>query len=65
MKPLKPKPEKDKKLLTLFIMIVPSLMLAMTSAIPGLIVRIGFQLLLLLFQIVLFKNFIDDYYGVD
>lgn len=60
----KPKPKKDKRMLTLFFMITPSLLLAMTSAIEF-YVRIFFQVVLIFFQIVIFKNFIDSYYGED
>lgn len=59
------KPKKDKRMLTLFFMIVPSLLLAMCSAIDSFYVRIFFQVVLILFQIVIFKNFIDSYYGEE
>lgn len=55
--------KKNKKMLTLFIMMIPALLLALTSAIAGAIPRIAFQLLLLLFEYVLIKNLLDDYYG--
>jgi hypothetical protein len=57
------KPKKDKRMLTLFFMITPSLLLAMASAIDSFYIRIFFQVVLIFFQIVIFKNFIDDYYG--
>ena len=59
------KPKKDKRMLTLFFMSVPSLLLAMASAIDSFYIRIFFQVVLILFQIVIFKNFIDSYYGED
>jgi hypothetical protein len=59
----KPKPKKDRKVLTLFIMIIPSLLIALTSTITSVLVRISFQIILLFFQIVLLKNLLDDYYG--
>jgi len=59
------KPKKDKRMLTLFFMIVPSLLLAMASAIESFYVRIFFQVVLIFLQIVIFKNFIDSYYGDD
>jgi len=59
------KPKKDKRILTLFFMIVPSLLLAMCAAIESFYIRIFFQVVLILFQIVIFKNFIDSYYGED
>lgn len=57
------KPRKDKRMLTLFIILVPSVLLAMTAAISNFAVRIGFQVVLLFFQAVLVKNLLDDYYG--
>jgi hypothetical protein len=64
-KETKEKPKKDKRMLTLFFMAVPSLLLAMCSAIDSFYIRIFFQVVLILFQIVIFKNFIDSYYGED
>lgn len=55
--------KKDRRVLTLFFCIVPSLLIAMTSAIDSFYIRIFFQVVLIFFQIVIFKNFIDDYYG--
>lgn len=60
-KPIK----KDKKVLTMFIMIVPSLLIALTSVIVSKITQLSFQVLLLFFQLVIFKNLLDDYYGYD
>lgn len=60
-----PKPKKDKRMLTLFFMAVPSLLLAMASAIESIYIRIFFQVVLILFQVVIFKNFIDSYYGEE
>jgi hypothetical protein len=59
------KPKKDKRMLTLFFMAVPSLLLAMVSAIESFYIRIFFQVVLILYQIVIFKNFIDSYYGEE
>ena len=59
------KPKKDKRMLTLYFMITPSLLLAMASAIDSFYVRIFFQVVLIFFQIIIFKNFIDSYYGED
>lgn len=59
------RPKKDKRMLTLFFMIVPSLLLAMCSAIDSFYIRIFFQVVLIFFQIVIFKNFIDSYYGEE
>jgi len=44
---------------------VPSWIIALTSAIQGTIVRLSIQIVLLLFQIVLVKNLLDEYYGTD
>jgi len=55
---------KDKKFLTLFLLILPSLLLAMTGAIQeSVIVRLSFQVVLLIFHMVIFKNLLDDFYG--
>ena len=59
----KKKIKKDKKALTIFLMIIPSLLLAMTSVIGEAFARISFQCILLFFQLVIFKNLLDDYYG--
>lgn len=56
--------KKPKKYgLTLFILIIPSLLLAMTSAVTDLWIRIFFQVVLLLLQMVMIKNMLDDYYN--
>lgn len=61
------KVEKNKKVLTLFLMMMPSLLLAMTSAIPTstaiFSIRLGFQAVILLLQFVLVKNLLDEYYS--
>jgi len=54
---------KDKKVLTIFILIMPSLLIALTAVIQSTITQISFQVLLLFFQLVLIKNLLDDYYG--
>jgi len=54
---------KDKKFLTLFLLMLPSLLLAMTGAIESVIIRIAFQIVLLIFHAVIFKNLLDDFYG--
>lgn len=64
-KEIKQRQRKDKRMLTLFFMAVPSLLLAMASAIESFYIRIFFQVVLILFQIVIFKNFIDSYYGEE
>jgi len=56
---------RDKKMMTLFFLMIPSLLLAMTSAIPNIIIRFGFQIVLLLYHFVVFKNLLDTYLGED
>lgn len=53
---------EKKKNLTLFMIIVFSLLLAMTSSINGLGVRIWFQVILFFAQLVIVKTLLDDYY---
>lgn len=60
---VKEEKKKDKKFLTLFLLILPSLLLAMTGTIESVIVRLSFQVLLLIFHLVIFKNLLDDFYG--
>jgi len=55
--------KKDKRILTLFFLIVPSLLIAMASAIDDRLIMLCFQVVLIFFQIVIFKNLLDDYYG--
>jgi len=55
--------KKDRRMLTLFFCIVPSLLLAMTASIDSFYIRIFFQVVLIFFQIIIFKSFIDDFYG--
>lgn len=52
---------KNKQFLTLFIVLMPTLIVAMTSAITSVLVRIAIQTVLILFQIVIAKNIIEDY----
>jgi hypothetical protein len=57
--------KRDKKIMTLFFLMIPSLLLAMASAIDNLIIRFGFLVVLLLYQFVVFKNLLDTYMGED
>jgi len=59
------KPIKDKKMLTLFIVIVFSLLIAMTASIEDFIIALFFQVVLIFSQIVIVKNLIDSYMGED
>ena len=56
------KPERDKRVLSLFLILLPSLILAgnWTSNIYA---SIGLKALVLLLQFVLLKNFLDSHYG--
>lgn len=56
-------PAKDKKMLTLFLILGISLLLAMTSMIDSVFIRLSFQVLLLLIQVVIVKNVLDSYYS--
>jgi len=51
----------DRGFLTLFIMMIPSLVIAMSAAISNNLIRIPIQVVLLLLQFVVVKSFIDDY----
>jgi hypothetical protein len=57
--------KRDRKTMTLFFLMIPSLLLAMTSAIPSLVIRVGFQLVLVFYHFVIFKNLLDTYMGED
>lgn len=54
---------KNKKVLTLFILMTVSLLVALTSTITSWTIRISFQLILLFLDYVLLKNLLDEYYG--
>lgn len=51
----------DKGFLTLFIIMIPSLIMAMSAAIDNSLIRISIQVVLLLLQFIVVKSFIDDY----
>jgi len=55
------KEPSDKGFLTLFIIMIPSLILAMSAAINSSLIRISIQTVLLLLQFVVVNSFIDDY----
>ena len=57
--------KRDRKVMTLFFLMIPSLLLAMTSAITSLVIRVGFQLVLIFYHFVIFKNLLDTYMGED
>ena len=54
---------KSKMMLTLFLLMVPSLLLAMTSSIDSVTVRMMFQIVLIFLQTILLKNLLDTYYS--
>jgi len=58
-----PKPRKDKRVFTLFIVIIFSLLLAMTRQISDDIIAVVFQVILIFAQIVIVKSLIDSYMG--
>jgi len=58
------KKSSDKGFLTLFIIMIPSLILAMASAINSPLVRISIQTILLFLQLIVVKSFIDDYQNI-
>lgn len=51
----------DRGFLTLFIIMIPSLILAMSATISHSLIRISIQVVILLLQFVVVKSFIDDY----
>jgi hypothetical protein len=59
------KPKKDKRMFTLFFVIVFSLLIAMTRAIDNTLIALFFQVVLIFSQIVIVKNLIDSYMGED
>ena len=56
-----PKKLGDKGFLTLFIIMIPSLIIAMSASVPNNFIRIPIQVVVLLLQFVVVKSFIDDY----
>lgn len=57
--------KKSKKYLTLFFILIPSLLLAMYASVDNIYVRISLQVVTLLLQYVLVKNLLDEYYLDD
>ena len=51
----------EKGFLTLFLIIIPSLIIAMSSAISSPLTRLSIQIILLILQVVIVKSFIEDY----
>jgi len=58
--------DNSKYSLTLLILMFPSLLMAITTAIVSNVFgRLGLQILLLVFQFILVKNVLDEYYLID
>jgi hypothetical protein len=57
--------KKNKKMMTLFFLMVPSLLLAMSASISNIVIRFSFQIVLVLYHFVIFKNLLDTYLGED
>ena len=59
------KPKRDKGMFTLFIVVIFSLLIAMTRSIEGSVIAVAFQVVLIFSQIVIVKNLIDSYMGKE
>jgi hypothetical protein len=59
------RPKKDKRMFTLFFVVVFSLLIAMTRAIDNMFIALFFQAVLIFTQIVLVKNLLDSLMGED
>jgi len=53
---------KDKKVLTILILMFPSLLIALTAGLPTLYGTI-LRVLLFVYQFILVKNVMDEYFG--
>lgn len=58
---IKPNKPSDKSILTLLIIMIPSLLIAMASSVTIIWVRVMIQAVLLFFQFIVVKSFIEDY----
>lgn len=56
---------KKKHTLTFILIMLPSLLLSMTASIASSITRFGFQIVLLIWQFVMVKSLLDEYYLLD
>ena len=59
------KQKKNKRVLTLFLCLLPSILIAMTTLIASSPFRLVFQLMLFLMQYVIIKSLIDDFFGYE
>lgn len=57
------RPKKDKRMFTLFFVVVFSLLIAMTRTIDNTFIALFFQAVLIFAQIVLVKNLLDSLMG--
>ena len=62
MKSKQPK-EKNKKVLTLFLCLLPSVLIAMTTMIASMPFRVVFQLMIFLMQTAIVKSLVDDFFS--
>ena len=53
---------KDKGMLSLFMILILSLILVASGYINQMFLRVGIQLLVFMLQFVIVKNILDDYY---
>ena len=56
---------KKKHMLTFILIMLPSLLLAMSSSIINIFTRFGFQIIILIWQFVMIKNLLDEYYLIN
>lgn len=59
------KQKKNKRVLTLFLCLLPSILIAMTTLIASSPFRLVFQLMIFLMQYVIIKSLIDDFFGYE
>jgi len=55
--------EKRKDILSILILLFPSILIAATASIDNFLLGIMLRVLLIGYQFVIIKNFVDDYYG--
>jgi len=60
---MKPKMEKDKRLLTLLLLFFPTILIVAATGIQEVILRGILQILIAFYQVILIKNLLDEYYG--
>jgi hypothetical protein len=59
------KTEVKKPTLSGLIMFFPSLLIAMTAVLDNPFIRLIFQIVLLVFQYILLKSFVSEYYMIE